>query len=81
MSEMNPATYKANLAITLDLFGHTNGKLDKSIKHSCTIYTKETDGVYESVHDRVKRFVEECSQGDGPSEGPAYQIVNIQPVE
>lgn len=68
--------------ITLGVFGRTPaGKVDKSVVHKVTLFTARKQGVIESVHDRVSRFIEEATGSKGAAEAPAYQIMGVNPVD
>lgn len=64
--------------IVVAVFGNTNGKVDKSVIHTVELYTGvNRDGFIESVHDRHKRFLDECT-GGVPADAPATQIKSVE---
>lgn len=80
MNEKTKETRTHN-QIDLAIFGRTHeGKVDKSIIHTLTLFTGlNAEGLIESVRDRINRFINECSD-EGAMGGPAYQITNVTPV-
>lgn len=78
----NETETRTHQQINMAIFGRDHaGKVDKSDIHTATIFTGlNRDGFIESVHDRVARFLEECTGGYNPAETPAYQITGVQPA-
>lgn len=60
-------------------FGKLKGQVNKAIEHTVTLFTGQHDGVIESVHDRLARFVTEATNGV-QADTPAYKITSIEPV-